>query len=324
MPAGDALQPPCSGSLRKRLSGGATQRHSSIMVQGAPVSQELSDCIEGLRVALREHIRLLDALIAVLVEHESASSLRAEAKLLPKSIASVLTPMLQAAGSSSNTLASLSKAPGLHTRDCYSIARSIIETAINACFIIAEGEPAAERAARHALQKSYRDLKRESVVGDSVIRLVYGGVPDVTDIAGLREDMDEFTSGAGREKGWTDLSVNDRISRTGAVLGPSIATSLHWARFAVYRHSSEILHGTLFGALYFLGLTLPRRPESLAEFTESVGRQHMMILLACVLALSGVVASFHVAYGFARGHEESRRIVRGLGGIEYFRKRTAE
>lgn len=101
--------------------------------------------------------------------------------------------------------------------------------------------------------------------------------------------------------------------------------SLHWARFAVYRHSSEILHGTLFGALFFFGQTAPSRPKSLTEFSESVGQQHMMIVLACVLALSAVIESFDSSYyGFAHARDESRRIVSSLGEIPYFRETSEE
>jgi hypothetical protein len=290
----------------------------------ATVSAELADCIQGLRSALCDHVRLLDALIAVLVNHESAKLLRSEDVSVPTTVASVLAPMVQAAGSSSNTLILLSEASGLHTRDCFSIARSMIEVAVNICFIIAEGEPAAARAERHARQKSYRDLKRESVVGDSIIRLVYGGASDPSLIEGMQEDLDEFTARSGGEKSSIDLSVDDRIARIGEHLGSPVVMLLHWARFAVYRHASEILHGTLFGALFFFGQTTPNRPESLREFTESVAQQHMMILFACLLALSAVVQSFHIAYGFARIQGESKRLVNGLGQLEYFQRRSAK
>jgi len=310
--------------------GAAAQRRAlgcgriGVVQEAASVTPELSDCIQRLRSALAKHVRLLDGLIAALIQHKSATALRSEEEAVPGELGSVLAPMLQAAGSSSGTLISLSKAPGLHTRDCYTIARSIVEVSINACFIIAEGPAAAERAMRHARQKSYRDLKRESVVGDNIIWLFHTGASDPENIEGLREAIDEFTSAAGREKGWTDLSVDARMARVGSRFGESVITPLHWARFAVYRHSSEILHGTLFGALYFFGHTTPKRPSSVEEFTESLGQQHMMILLACILALSAVVKCFHAAYGFSRALEATQRIVKGLDQLAYFQQRAAE
>jgi len=64
---------------------------------------------------------------------------------------------------------------------------------------------------------------------------------------------------------------------------------LHWARFAVYRHSSEILHGTFFSALYFQGLTLPNGPPaSVDEFLEHVASNLFMVLMAAAVSLGAV------------------------------------
>ena len=124
-------------------------------------SAGLTDCLNRLQSTIQQLIRVVDALIAVSIDHESAKQVREESKPLPMptSIVEVLPVMLQALGSSSNTVLQLSFESGLHTRDCYSIARSIVETATNICYIIAEGSNAAERAIRHARQKSYSDLR---------------------------------------------------------------------------------------------------------------------------------------------------------------------
>ena len=270
-----------------------------------------------MRLGLQDHVRLLDLLIAVLIKHKSVAEFRLEVHDVSDEMASVLVPMIQAAGSSSSTLTTLSEAPGLHTRDCYGISRSIVEIAVNICYIIAEGETAANRALRHARQKSHRDLDRESALGDSIIRMFHRGAPDPSTIKGLQDELNEFTSQSGREKGWIDLGVDERIEIVGTKLGESILTALHWARFMVYRHSSEILHGTLFGAYFFFGQTIPNRPQSLNDFNEFIGHQHMTVLLACVLALSALVESFHKVFGFSQAAERSRSIISSLSQLEY-------
>ncbi len=246
---------------------------------------------------------------------------REEKTSVEPAIISALTPMLQTLGSSSNTLASLSDSPGLHTRDCYSIARSIVEAGINICYILAEGPSAAEQAIKHARQKSYRDLQRQSKVDESVIRLTFSGTPDPSSIDGLEDDIDEFTSKGGREKGWTELSVDDRIALSGQVFGQSVLNSLHLARFAVYRHSSEILHGTLFGALYFLGATQPSPPTSLDGFSENIGQKHMLVMMATNLAVSAIVEAFHQRYGYAMVHNESKALFDEIRNIPYLRQK---
>lgn len=283
-----------------------------------PISQELADCIQHLRFSLGRRIELIDALIAVLVEHISMKDIRTEDLQIPDEIKNALPLMLQAIGASANTLVRLSDAPGLQTRDCYSICRSIVELAANICYLIGEGPIAVERAFRHARQKSYQDLERESKIGQNSIRLVFTGRPDIDTVPGLKEDMEEFTSRDGREKGWVDSSIDERIKLAGVRLGESVVTKLHFARFMVYRHSSEILHGTLFSAMYFFGLTLPGRSNAKEDVMEYIGYQHMMLLMASGLALESVVEAFHLTYGFRWAHDRNKRISELLAQIPFF------
>jgi hypothetical protein len=272
-------------------------------------STELLNCVQHLRTVLASSIRVIDALIAVSLRAAPTDDLREEATLVPDSVKDAIPFMMEAIGASSHTLVRLSEAPGLHTRDCFSIARSVVELAVNICYIIAEGPPAAERALRHLRQKAYRDLERESKVGDSVIRLVYSGKPDPSAMDGLEEVIAEFTAKGGREKGWVELSIDDRIEAASKRLGGALNHKLHFARFMIYRHSSEVLHGTLFGVFYFYGATMPddtaRTPSKLMEH---VGQQHMMVLFAASLALFAVVEAFHRAYGFRKAQEEADRL----------------
>jgi hypothetical protein len=66
-------------------------------------------------------------------------------------------------------------------------------------------------ALRHTRQKSFRDLKRESRVGNNFIGLKYNQEVNPKHIDGLQEDLDNFTSSRGREKSWTETNVDDRI-----------------------------------------------------------------------------------------------------------------
>jgi hypothetical protein len=284
------------------------------------VSPELSECIQTLRSVLENHIRLIDELIAVCIGHESATAIRQEQNQIDPVVSSALVPMLQAIGSSSNTLVWISNAPGLHTRDCYSIARSILEGCVNTCYIMAEGRDAANRALRHARQKSFRDLDRRSEVGESVIGLSFEPRPVPGPFASgpetdLETDVQEFTSRTGREKGWTDLSIDQRIAIAGGE-AKDVLSSLHYARFMIYRHSSEILHGTLFGAMFFHGYTFPLRPKSLEGYFESIGAQHMQILMGTVLAVSAVLERFHRTYGFSTAYARSRALIREMDVLE--------
>jgi hypothetical protein len=286
-------------------------------------SPPLHDCIQKLRDILTQFIRLVDTIIAVCMEDGSIANLIKEPLSIPKSIQEIMPTMLQALGSSSNTLVKLSENPGLQTRDCYSIARSIVELSVNICYITAEGEDVAEHAIKHVRQKSYRDLDRESKIGNSIIKSVYSGRPDVSSIEDLQFEIQEFTSRSGREKGWTSLSIDKRIEIVGRSMGDSVSNNLHFSRFMVYRHSSEILHGTLFGVLFFLGLTSPRsKSYSKQDFLEHIGQQHMLILFAIILAINSVIESFGNTYGFAWANGKSQELMSLLSEIPYLRQNT--
>lgn len=284
-------------------------------------SLPLHDCIQELRDILTQFIRLVDIIIAVYLGNASIANLIKEPHSIPKSIQEIMPSMLQALGSSSNTLIKLSENPGLQTRDCYSIARSIVELSVNICYITAEGEEVAEHAIKYVRQKSYRDLDRESKIGNYIIKLAYSGRPDVSSIDDLQTDIQEFASRSGLEKGWTSLSIDKRIELAGKSVGDSVSNNLHFARFMVYRHSSEILHGTLFGVLYFLGLTSPKsKSYTKHDFLENIGQQHMLILFATILAINAVVESFGKEYGFDWVNEKSKELMSLLSEIPYLRE----
>ena len=85
----------------------------------------------------------------------------------------------------------------------------------------------------------------------------------------------------------------------------------------MYRHSSEILHGTLFGSLYFLGVTEPSHPTSLDGFSETIGQKHMLVMMATNLAVSAIVEAFHQRYGYAMAHKESKALLDEIQNIPY-------
>ena len=155
-------------------------------------------------------MRLIDESIAGAIGHPAGPRRLEENLARRPSIQRVLIPMLQALGSSSHTISMLSEKPGLQTRDCFSVSRSVVELAVNICYILASGEEAAERAERHAKQKFFRDLERESTIGGQTIRLKFGGQGKLEMPSDILEMISEFTARSGREMGWTDLSVDAR------------------------------------------------------------------------------------------------------------------
>ena len=264
--------------------------------------------------------RLLDALIGVLLEDRTAVELREETTEFPPVIKLKMPLWLQGMTASTGTLVRLSEGAGFHTRDCFGIARTVIETAINICYTIAVGDEVARRAERHARQKTYRDFYRDSVIGDSRILVQYLGRPEVEDVQGLKEEIAEFSGPKpGREKNWIDLSLDDRIREAGKTFGPKVLTHLHAAQQNVYRHSSEILHGTFFGAIYFLGTSGPNPPSSPEKMLEKWAMDHFLLLQSTDVALSAVIMAFHAKYGFEFVSQANAKLTKEIGLVPFFR-----
>jgi hypothetical protein len=172
-------------------------------------------------------------------------------------VGAMLIAVLDSAGSFA-TLVGAGKA-----RDCYVLARTLFETILTTAFILAGGEPVAEKAVRHAKQKAYRDLDRESRVAGQVLRMRWRGSVNLDEDPDLKSAVAEYTGKKGQElREWTPENVVQQIECVGRKYGPGVVTPLQGALSTVLRHGSEVVHGTYFGSLYPLGCTLPGGPPT--------------------------------------------------------------
>lgn len=151
----------------------------------------------------------------------------------------------------------------------------------------------ADRAMTHALQKSYRDLSRDMKVGSMNISLRWQGEVDIENIPELREALDEFSTKAGSEvRQWTPENIETRLAAIASRYSTYVSTNLQFATFGIYRHSSEVLHGTLFGAMFSIGLLpfvgSPKSKEEVATYM----RQNLNMVL--ILLGGGISALIHV------------------------------
>lgn len=282
----------------------------------SPISEPISDSISDLNGILGSYIELIGMLLAALVGAPNFPKTRTKVE---DDVAAVVGMLCQGAGSSCQSIRR-NHSPGYETRDCFILARSVIESLINCCYVLAEGPATARKAIRHARQKSYRDLKRNSEIASSRISMSIDTTPSVEEIAGLAEDLAEFSQRSGQEdRQWTKLSVDDRIRIAGEKFGDSVLTKLHVARFAVYRHSSEIIHGSFFGAAFwggFIGTSGP--PKSEEEFLNNVGNWHWLILFGVILANHAFLSSFHKSYGLDAVNDRSIELLRQLEENPYY------
>jgi hypothetical protein len=200
--------------------------------------------IDALGLILQEETRLLDALIHLLSEGTAPNSCDPD-------VARVSVLMIQSLGVSLHSILRLTGTKDMAIRDAYGIARSASELAVNICYIGAAGEEMARRAERHAMQKSYRDLHRTGAIGGVAFELSAAGRPEVDQVPGLADALKEFTGRKGQEiTDWTPLNISSRIE-TVAQIHSRASLALSGSTMAVYRHASELLHGTYFSIVHF-------------------------------------------------------------------------
>jgi hypothetical protein len=170
-----------------------------------------------------------------------------------------LYPFLDSIAESVGTLRTLVNQ--LKLRDAYVIARVIYETSVNACFLLTNPEALSARATTHAKQKALRSLIRAiALAGDQIFEFKPHGAEELLGDPRHQEWLREFTSRTGREiTSWTPENVQQRLEATYLKFGPEETRGLAFG-LLLYRHASEIAHGTLYGTLFAWGAMEPGSP----------------------------------------------------------------
>ncbi len=104
--------------------------------------------------------------------------------------ADVIGPLLWAAAQSCDSVNKLAYYGKL--RDCFSLGRCVWETLLNAAYVHISGDEIADKARKHALQKSYRDLDRSLEVGKARIDMKANLQLNPTAIPGLEVTCPRF------------------------------------------------------------------------------------------------------------------------------------
>lgn len=271
----------------------------------------IPELAKELRSILHAQTRLLDAIIHHLSAGNPAPAIEA------KDVVDTILLMIQGVGVSTHSVLRLTAQCDMSVRDCFGIARSMNELAINICYIVASGSSSAQRASRHALQKQYRDLRRSMRLGGVDIEIGASGLPDPASIPGLREALEEFTTRKGEEvREWTPLSLDARIAEVTSV-NRSAGICLATSTAMIYRHSSELLHGTLF-SIRFFWTDQHGRPATTREAYTRIWMNHFTtVFSASFAAVASIVELVGTMFAVPTVKDDQRaldeRVRRWLG-----------
>jgi hypothetical protein len=135
-------------------------------------------------------------------------------------------------------------------------------------------------------------LNREVQIGDLKLALQWSGEVDLHRDAELKSAIAEFTRRKGGEiTHWTPETVEQKIVAIGARYGAEVSGDLLFAYFSIYRHASEIAHGSFFGALFSCGATEPRGAPLSKEDWQHDQRERMSLLLTMLGAATAALLS---------------------------------
>ncbi len=199
------------------------------------------------------------------------------------------------------------------------LARAVLESVINALFIRAIGTDAASKAMRHARQKSYRDiLLYRKFLEDYLDKEKASTTIEAS--SDLQELLDEFSFKSGKEAPyWTPESLHDRVNTIEGVFGKKAADVLRVGISAIYRHSSELLHGTLYGAMYALHQVPVAQNIESSEGIEIYNFRAMSTVSFLVICqIDQLIECFEASEGASPLTKASHDIVANLGGSVSF------
>jgi hypothetical protein len=251
-------------------------------------NSDAAEMAAALRGVLSKQTRALDLAIHSLSNGDGVG--KPEELQRQKEVIETILLLIQGMGVSAHSIVRLTDPLDMAIRDCFGIARSICESGINVGYIVTCGSEAAARARQHALQKAYRDLERSGKLGGLSFAISAAkAAPSPEELLEIDEALKAFTSSKGREiTAWTPDNVDARIKvieqrHSGA------AAAFAGSFLSIYRHASEILHGTYFSTVYFWtenGRPLKSRADAERFFVEN---HFVAVFSAVFFASHGVV-----------------------------------
>jgi hypothetical protein len=248
---------------------------------------------DGLVVSARAHMKRQMALSFALrdfVAGQTASNWPGAAPDLPRVLIRCYQAMLRAMEISGSSMLRLTEPIDDHVRDCFPIARSIIEIGVNLAYIAAMGEETAEQARRHSLWRSVTDLERRREFGTLKLHHRARSLDELDNIPGMRDAVDWIARqgpDVPRRLEWTALSVPQRIAVVLEKLG--VGTVLAHAYFHHYGDASEVVHGSVYGC--FLSPEGTIRDQEVARHDQAFA-----LLLSCGMVINEAVVAIGTAH----------------------------
>lgn len=272
-----------------------------------------AEALDELRTVITTQLELLNLILYVLAEGPATYKRERFACVLEVDTARAVAAVSMGAGQSLNTILENSTTSGIGVRDLYPIARAVVEGFINAAFFATQPVEVAQRALKHCSYAAWKHHNRIIGTGDFMFSI--GDDPDPK--ATIAQRFPEF-SGKGQDS-WSNLTAPAKIDRIGKV-SPASGGAFLGAYGGIYAVSSEIIHGSVYGMSYFMGMARNTEP-TIDAFLSRTESQMIDILCAVGHAASGYISAVANVHKFGplvlEEHELFKRLFKAATGEEW-------
>ncbi|MCK7630988.1 DUF5677 domain-containing protein [Shewanella sp. JNE10-2] len=127
-------------------------------------------------------------------------------------VANVIVQLFNSCRATTTSIITLAKLDGMYGKDCLLLARGVIETCINATYIMSGGDMLAQAALNHSYAKAYSNLDRQ--VGEPEYGMRIRRTPSIILTENGKSFMGDWKTKRGLIKNWTDDSVPSRVKKS--------------------------------------------------------------------------------------------------------------
>lgn len=173
-------------------------------------------------------------------------------------------------------------------RDCYAISRMIYETVINVLYISATNFEAMEDMIKYTDEKSKHDSARSITTDKEAVFITFDG--EKHSVGFTKNNPIKMK---GDPRSWTNQNIDKRINIINKKYGDTVSRFLQLAHLTIYRTSSDIIHGTLYGARHMLGIV--NQKDSTFSLEGMITHNHSVII---TLMLTVSQCIYSIIYAF--------------------------
>jgi hypothetical protein len=180
-----------------------------------------------------------------------------------------------------------------HINEIYILARSFLERLITYTYLLCCDDKEYLRYLAYTKQKSYRITNRSLIVGTSNLILKRINDINLDNYSELKEAVNMFTSDKGKIKThWTNQNLAQMLDIISTTTDINISY-LMVAIVLIYDDASEALHGTLYGALFHIGIFDGKAPSSKDELRKELNRRLSTLFLSLGTCIHTLIQAFH-------------------------------